>query len=98
VAARRIEHGGSFDNPSSVVSGRLHSSRSMQWSSSPIVWPVFLSNAWDRLDGVADGIIDDPRRCHFDPATIVCPYPQVARWKGVGSTDEAANFDCVKEP
>jgi hypothetical protein len=27
----------------------------------------------------------------------LCPYPQVARYKGSGSTDEAANFKCVTE-
>lgn len=26
----------------------------------------------------------------------LCPYPQVARYSGQGSTDEAANFRCVK--
>jgi feruloyl esterase len=26
----------------------------------------------DRIDGLADGIIDDPRRCHFDPAVLKC--------------------------
>lgn len=25
----------------------------------------------------------------------LCPYPQVARYKGQGSIDEAANFQCV---
>jgi feruloyl esterase len=25
----------------------------------------------------------------------LCPYPQVARWTGAGSTDDAANFTCV---
>ena len=25
----------------------------------------------------------------------LCPYPQVARWDGAGSTDDAANFRCV---
>ena len=25
----------------------------------------------------------------------LCPYPQVARWNGTGSTDDAANFACV---
>jgi feruloyl esterase len=25
----------------------------------------------------------------------LCPYPQVARWKGTGSTDAAANFVCA---
>ena len=24
----------------------------------------------------------------------LCPFPQVARWKGSGSTDDAANFVC----
>ena len=27
----------------------------------------------------------------------LCPYPQVARWKGSGSTDDAVNFECVRE-
>ncbi len=27
----------------------------------------------------------------------LCPYPQVARYKGSGSTDDAANFNCVAE-
>lgn len=26
----------------------------------------------DKLDGVADGILNDPRQCHFDPASIEC--------------------------
>ncbi len=29
--------------------------------------------ACDNLDGVKDGILTDPRKCHFDPQTIVCP-------------------------
>jgi feruloyl esterase len=28
-------------------------------------------------------------------ARPLCPHPQVARYKGSGSTDEAANFACV---
>jgi hypothetical protein len=28
--------------------------------------------ACDELDGVRDGILNDPRQCHFDPATIRC--------------------------
>lgn len=27
--------------------------------------------ACDNLDGIADGIIDDPTRCHYDPAALV---------------------------
>jgi feruloyl esterase len=28
--------------------------------------------ACDELDGVRDGILNDPRQCHFDPASIQC--------------------------
>lgn len=28
-------------------------------------------------------------------ARPLCPYPQAARWKGSGSTDDAANFECA---
>jgi feruloyl esterase len=31
-----------------------------------------------------------------DRARPLCPYPQVARYTGTGSIDEAANFRCVK--
>jgi feruloyl esterase len=26
----------------------------------------------DAIDGVKDGVIDDPRKCHFDPAVLLC--------------------------
>ena len=29
--------------------------------------------ACDKLDGVADGLLTDPRQCTFDPATLLCP-------------------------
>ena len=31
--------------------------------------------ACDRLDGAADGILENPLQCHFDPATIQCGKP-----------------------
>lgn len=34
--------------------------------------------ACDSMDGVADGVIDDPRACRFDPATLTCPGEQAS--------------------
>jgi hypothetical protein len=31
-----------------------------------------VNDACDKLDGVADGILNDPRQCHFDPAVLLC--------------------------
>ncbi|OFW18736.1 MAG: hypothetical protein A3H97_17865 [Acidobacteria bacterium RIFCSPLOWO2_02_FULL_65_29] len=36
---------------------------------------------------VTSGVVDRTRP--------LCPYGQVAKWKGTGSTEEAANFSCV---
>jgi tannase/feruloyl esterase len=33
-------------------------------------------HACDALDGVADGVIDDPRSCHFQPETLLCQGPE----------------------
>jgi feruloyl esterase len=32
--------------------------------------------ACDAIDGITDGVLDDPRTCRFDPATIVCKAGQ----------------------
>lgn len=47
--------------------------------------------ACDAIDGLKDGLIDDPRRCHFDPAKLLCP----ASGAGQGARDEAA---CLTQP
>ena len=31
-----------------------------------------VTNACDALDGAKDGVINDPLKCHFDPATLEC--------------------------
>jgi feruloyl esterase len=54
----------------------------------PAKYPVIhraALDACDRLDGVKDGFIEDPTRCHFDPETIRCP----------GKADYAS---CLTEP
>jgi feruloyl esterase len=35
--------------------------------------------ACDKLDGVEDGVIDDPRRCRFDPTTLLCKDTETDR-------------------
>jgi feruloyl esterase len=37
----------------------------------PLIHAAVLA-ACDTIDGLRDGLIDDPRRCHFDPSTLVC--------------------------
>jgi len=32
-----------------------------------------------------------------DRTRPLCPYPQVARWKGTGSSDDASQFVCTGE-
>ena len=32
-----------------------------------------------------------------DRTRPLCPYPQTAKWKGTGSSDDAAQFNCVSE-
>jgi feruloyl esterase len=37
----------------------------------PLIQKAALAKC-DALDGVKDGLIEDPRLCHFDPATLLC--------------------------
>jgi feruloyl esterase len=45
--------------------------------------------ACDALDGVVDGVIDDPRRCHFDPQSIQCPGEETATCLTAGQVEAA---------
>ncbi|MGH9406890.1 MAG: tannase/feruloyl esterase family alpha/beta hydrolase [Terriglobia bacterium] len=55
--------------------------------------------------GTAPGAIIATKRSNpFNPGSVVqmtcplCPYPEVARYKGSGDTNQAANFICATEP
>jgi len=56
--------------------------------------------ACDSADGVADGVIDDPRRCAFDPATLSCVRHQDGSACLTEPEVEAARrvYDGLKEP
>ena len=66
--------------------------------------------ACDKLDGVKDGLLNDPRKCHFDPAVLLCKgadsdscltAPQVDAVKLVYSAAKRKNGELIfpgKEP
>jgi feruloyl esterase len=46
----------------------------------PIIPPAKLQlltkamvEACDAIDGLKDGLVDDPRKCHYDPGKLICP-------------------------
>jgi feruloyl esterase len=41
----------------------------------PVVYNAMLAEC-DKIDGRADGVVDDPTRCHFDPGSIQCKTNQ----------------------
>jgi feruloyl esterase len=72
----------------------------------PILTPAKLSlvtsaavEACDALDGLKDGIIDDPRRCHFDPAKLLCKNGDEGACLTQAQVDAVKKvYDGVKSP
>ena len=50
---------------------------------------------WRESGAAPDAIVASHRTDgRVDRTRPLCPYPQVARYKGTGSTDDAASFEC----
>ena len=45
--------------------------------------------ACDSVDGIKDGLIDDPRKCHFDPKTLQCNGPDTPNCLTAAQVDTA---------
>lgn len=55
--------------------------------------------ACDELDGVKDGLIDDPRNCSFDPATLLCKDVDAADCLTAGQVDSVQKiYEGLKDP
>ncbi|MBV8818547.1 MAG: tannase/feruloyl esterase family alpha/beta hydrolase, partial [Acidobacteriaceae bacterium] len=58
--------------------------------------------AWVEQGQAPERIIASKYKTAANPASGVertrplCPFPQIAKWSGKGSSDDAANFECVK--
>jgi feruloyl esterase len=70
-------------NATHVISNFLYNSRALTLDPGDYIPSAKLSAihdavlaACDGADGVADGVINDPRNCHFIPATLVCKGPE----------------------
>ena len=56
--------------------------------------------ACDRADGITDGVLEDPRRCRFDPATLACSRSRSAPACLTDAQVEAARrvYDGLSDP
>jgi feruloyl esterase len=59
---------------------------------------VDVIDQWVEKGQAPDRIVASRRKDgKVDRSRPLCPYPQVARYKGTESTDDAANFVCTTE-
>jgi feruloyl esterase len=49
-------------------------------------------DACDGIDGLKDGLIDDPRKCHVDPAKLLCKSPSTSSGQAADETT------CLTQP
>jgi feruloyl esterase len=55
-----------FENPASTV-----------FTTQDVLLGNAVNAACDGLDGVVDGVLNDPRSCHYDPAALLCAGSQM---------------------
>jgi len=59
-----------------VVWQMFNNSASTVFTSEDTLLGNAVNAACDALDGVVDGVLNDPRRCHFDPGRLLCQGSQ----------------------
>ena len=66
-----------------VVRQMFDSSASTVFTTQDTLLGNAVDAACDALDGVVDGVLNDPRRCHFNPEKLLCPGPNCLTAKQV---------------
>ena len=54
-----------------------------------------LEHGWNRAERPTRLIASHITAGKVDRTRPLCPYPQIAKYKGTGSIDDAANFVCA---
>ena len=55
---------------------------------------ISVIDQWTEKGKAPDRIIASGSSNQRPVTRLICPYPQVARYKGSGSTDDAGSFEC----
>src|SRR5215469_358980 len=63
-------------------------------STYPVINKAVLA-ACDSLDGIKDGLLNDPRKCHFDPSTLLCSN---GKTENCLTTDQVAAVKKIYSP
>ena len=63
-------------------------------STYPVINKAVLA-ACDSLDGIKDGLLTDPRKCHFDPSTLLCSN---GKTESCLTTDQVAAVKKIYSP
>lgn len=91
--------GDPFSNASRTVTGQLYLSSVLLRSPANALNQASLQtlhsavlNQCDQNDGVVDGVLTDPKQCHFDPRRLLCRGGATAGCLTAGQVDSAVRF------